>query len=331
MPILKEETMNTQVRPLPSTQAISPMRRDRQLMRRIWAYRFYYLLALPGILYFLIFHYIPMIGIVIAFKNVSPFGGVQGIIDAPWVGFLHFERFFQSIFFWNVLQNTLVISGLKILFGFPAPILFALMLNEVFHTRFKRLVQTISYLPHFISWVVVTGLISALFATSGGLVTEFLNNMTGNRWSFLTNPDYFVWMLVGSHVWKTVGWSSIIYLAAMSSIDPHLYEAATIDGANRFQMAWHITIPSIAFVIAILFIFDIGSLLDAGFEQILLLYSPAVYGVSDIIDTYVYREGLLGLKYSFAAAVGLFKGVMSLFLILLANGLARRLGQTGIW
>jgi putative aldouronate transport system permease protein len=328
---MKGKTMNTQVRPLPSAQMASKVRPSGQLLRRMWAYRFYYLLALPGIFYFLIFHYVPMFGIVIAFKDISPFGGIQGIIEAPWVGFQHFERFFQSIFFWDVVQNTLVISGLKILFGFPAPIIFALMLNEVFHSSFKRVIQTISYLPHFISWVVVTGLITALLGTSGGVVTEFLNGATGDRWNFLTNPDYFVWLLVGSHVWKTVGWSSIIYLAAMSSIDPHLYEAATIDGANRFQMAWHITIPSIAFVIAILFIFDVGSLLDAGFEQILLLYSPAVYSVSDIIDTYVYREGLLGLKYSFAAAVGLFKAVISLILILMANALARRLGQTGIW
>lgn len=303
----------------------------RQSLKRVWNYRFFYLLALPGILYFLIFHYIPMVGIIIGFKDISPWGGVAGILEAPWVGFKHFDRFFTSIFFWDVMENTLIISGLKILFGFPAPIIFALLLNEVMRTSFKRIVQTISYLPHFISWVVVTGLIAALFGTSEGLVTEFLNETTGEKWSFLTNPTAFPWILVGSHVWKTLGWSSIIYLAAMSSIDPHLYEAATIDGANRFQMARHITLPSIAFVVAILFIFDIGNLLDAGFEQILLLYSPAVYSVSDIIDTYVYREGLLALKYSFAAAVGLFKAVVSLILILMANWLANRLGQTGIW
>ncbi len=321
-----------QSHPLPLLGTRAPEQsKFRQSLKRLWTYRFYYLLALPGILYFVIFHYIPMVGIVIGFKDVSPFGGVQGIIDAPWVGFKHFDRFFSSIFFWDVVQNTLVISGLKILFGFPTPILFALMLNEVMRSSFKRIVQTISYLPHFISWVVVTGLIAALFGTSEGLVTETLNNLTGQQWSFLTNPTAFPWILVGSHVWKTLGWSSIIYLAAMSGIDPHLYEAATIDGATRVQMARHITIPGIAFVIAILFIFDIGNLLDAGFEQILLLYSPAVYSVSDIIDTYVYREGLLALKYSFAAAVGLFKGGISLLLILAANWLARRLGQQGIW
>jgi putative aldouronate transport system permease protein len=326
-----DNTINVQAHRLASPPDLTGSRSNRRLLKRIWAYRFYYLLALPSILYFIIFHYIPMIGVVIAFKDVSPFGGIQGIIEAPWVGFRHFERFMQSIFFWDVIQNTLVISGIKILLGFPAPILFALMLNEVFHAPLKRLVQTISYLPHFISWVVVTGLIAALFGTSDGLVTQWLNNMTSSEWSFLTSPTSFIWLLVGSHVWKTIGWSSIIYLAAITSIDPHLYEAATIDGANRLQMARHITIPSIAFVIAILFIFTIGDLLDAGFEQILLLYSPAVYSVSDIIDTYVYREGLLGLNYSFAAAVGLFKAVLSLVLILLANSVARRLGQPGIW
>ncbi|MBZ0297371.1 MAG: ABC transporter permease subunit [Anaerolineae bacterium] len=302
-----------------------------RLVRRLWKYRFYYLLAAPGILYFIIFHYLPMAGIVIAFKDVSPFGGIQGIIDAPWVGLKHFDRFLNSFFFWNVVENTLVISGLKILFGFPAPIIFALLLNEVMRTSFKRIVQTISYLPHFISWVVVTGLIAALIGTTGGLVTAALNDLTGQQWSFLTNPQYFRWILVFSHVWKTIGWSSIIYLAAMSGIDTHLYEAAAIDGANRLQQARHVTLPGISFVIVILFIFEVGHILDAGFEQILLLYSPAVYSVSDIIDTYVYREGLLGLKYSFAAAVGLFKAVLSLVLILGANKLAHRLGQPGIW
>ena len=326
--------MSAQSSMLPNSRYSPPATKDgrwRKLLKRVWFYRFYYLLALPGILYFIIFHYLPMIGIVIAFKDISPFGGVAGIVEAPWVGLKHFNRFFNSIFFWNVIENTVIISGLKIIFGFPAPIIFALMLNEVFRVKFKRFVQTVSYLPHFISWVVTTGLVTALVATSGGLLTEWLNDVTGERWTFLTNPDQFRGILTITHVWKTIGWSSILYLAAMSAIDPALYEAAAIDGANRFQMARHITIPSIAFVITILFIFEIGNLLDAGFEQILLLYSPAVYNVSDIIDTYVYREGLLGLKYSFAAAVGLFKGVMAFLFLIVANALANRLGQPGLW
>ena len=327
---MAQQKAQTTISALPSRTRSRTPDHDK-LVSRLWKYRFYYLLALPGILYFIIFHYLPMLGVVIAFKDVSPFGGVQGVIDAPWVGLKHFDRFFNSFFFWDILENTLAISGLKILFGFPAPILFALMLNEVMRTRFKRFIQTVSYLPHFISWVVVTGLITALLATDGGVLTEFLNDSTGQRWSFLNNPTQFRGVLVVSHIWKTIGWSSIIYLAAMTGIDQNLYEAAVIDGANRFQQALHITLPSIGFVIAILFIFEVGHILDAGFEQILLLYSPGVYSVADIIDTYVYREGLLGLRYSFAAAVGLFKSVISLVLVVGANMLARRLGQPGLW
>jgi len=327
---MAQQEAQTTISALPSRTRSRTPDHDR-LVLRLWKYRFYYLLALPGILYFIIFHYLPMLGVVIAFKDVSPFGGVQGVIDAPWVGLKHFDRFFNSFFFWDILENTLAISGLKILFGFPAPILFALMLNEVMRTRFKRFIQTVSYLPHFISWVVVTGLITALLATDGGVLTEFLNDATGQRWSFLNNPAQFRGVLVVSHIWKTIGWSSIIYLAAMTGIDQNLYEAAVIDGANRFQQALHITLPSIGFVIAILFIFEVGHILDAGFEQILLLYSPGVYSVADIVDTYVYREGLLGLRYSFAAAVGLFKSVISLILVVGANMLARRLGQPGLW
>ncbi len=300
-------------------------------MKKIWKFRFYYYLALPGLIYFFIFHYIPMGGALIAFKDISPFDGLEGFFDAPWVGLKHFERFTSSVYFYDVIENTIIISGLKILFGFPAPIIFALLLNEVLRMSLKRVMQTISYLPHFISWVVTAGMITALLATSGGLITETINDFTGSNINFLGNKDYFVSILVTSHVWKTIGWSSIIYLAAMSSIDPALYESARIDGANRLQMAWHITLPSISFVIVIMFLFEIGHLLDAGFEQILLLYSPGVYKVADIIDTFVYREGLLALKYSFAAAVGLFKAVIAFVLLYTANKLANKLGQTGLW
>ena len=300
-------------------------------MTRIWKYRFYYYLAIPGLLYFLIFHYVPMGGALIAFKDISPFDGLGGFFDAPWVGLKHFERFTSSVYFYNIIENTIIISGLKILFGFPAPIIFALLLNEILRTNFKRIIQTISYLPHFISWVVTAGMITALLATSGGLLTESINSITGSNINFLGNKDYFVGILVTSHVWKTIGWSSIIYLAAMSSIDPALYESARMDGANRLQMAWYITIPSISLVIVIMFLLEIGNLLEAGFEQIVLLYSPSVYKVADIIDTFVYREGLLALKYSFASAVGLFKAVIAFFLLYLANKMANRLGHTGLW
>lgn len=303
--------------------------------RRLWPaikmHRFYYLLILPGILYFLVFDYIPMFGIIIAFKDISPFQGVDAILTGEWVGLKHFERFWNSYYFWNVMQNTLLISGYKLIFGFPASILLALLLNELRNAAFRRIVQTISYLPHFISTVVVAGLVMMLLSTDGGLINNLIVAFGGESYHFLGSPGYFRSILVISHVWQTIGWGSILYLAAMSGIDPGLYEAARMDGANRFRQAWHITLPGIAPVIAIMLILSIGGLLSAGFESVLLLYSPSVYGVADIIDTYVYREGLTNLNYSFATAVGLFKNVLAMVLILGANYVSKKMNQTGIW
>jgi putative aldouronate transport system permease protein len=282
-------------------------------------------------LYFLIFDYIPMFGIIVAFKDISPFEGVCAIFTNDWVGFKHFVRFWNSYYFWNVMRNTLLISGYKLLIGFPASILLALLLNELRNAVFKRIVQTISYLPHFISTVVVAGLAMMVLSTDGGLVNAIIVQFGGETIHFLGNPSYFRSVLVISHVWQTIGWGSILYLAAMTGIDPGLYEAAKMDGASRIRQAWHITLPGIAPVIVILLILSIGGLLNAGFEKVLLLYSPAVYEVADIIDTYVYREGLSKLDYSFATAVGLFKNVLAMFLILGANYIAKKMNQTGIW
>jgi putative aldouronate transport system permease protein len=293
--------------------------------------KFYYLMALPGLLYFLVFHYLPMFGIIVAFKDITPFSGLDGILHEPFVGFIHFKHWIQSYYFTNVMGNTLVISGLKLLFGFPTPIILALLINEVRNTKFKRTVQTISYMPHFLSAVVVSGLVMNLLSSQGGLVNQAVVGLGGTSHAYLTDPRYFRAILVSSHVWQHVGWGTILYLAAMSGIDPQLYEAAMIDGANKLQQIRHITLPGITFVIVILLIFAIGGLLNAGFEQILLLYSPAVYSVSDIIDTYVYRSGLLSMQYSFATAVGVFKSILAMTLLLGANWIARRLGQTGIW
>jgi putative aldouronate transport system permease protein len=294
-------------------------------------HRFYYYLIIPGMLYFLIFDYIPMFGIIVAFKDISPFEGVRAIFTNDWVGFKHFIRFWNSYYFWNVMRNTLLISGYKLLIGFPASILLALLLNELRNAVFKRIVQTISYLPHFISTVVVAGLAMMILSTDGGFVNAIIVQFGGEPIHFLGNPLYFRSVLVISHVWQTIGWGSILYLAAMTGIDPGLYEAAKMDGASRIRQAWHITLPGIAPVIAILLILSIGGLLNAGFEKVLLLYSPAVYEVADIIDTYVYREGLSKLDYSFATAVGLFKNVLAMFLILGANYIAKKMNQTGIW
>lgn len=297
----------------------------------LWQYRFYYVLILPGILYFLVFDYVPMFGVMIAFKEITPFQSVGEIFAADWIGLANFRRFLDSIYFWNVMRNTLFISLFKLLFGFPASILLALLLNELRYAAYKKIVQTISYLPHFISNVVVAGLVMMILATDGGMVNSLIAFFGGEPVYFLGEPGYFRSILVGAHVWQSVGWGSILYLAAMSGIDPGLYEAARIDGAGRYRQAWHITLPGIRPVIVILLILQIGNLLNAGFEQILLLYSPAVYSVADIIDTYVYREGLTQMNYSFASAVGLFKNIIAMVLILSANVIAKRFNQTGIW
>lgn len=306
-------------------------RGTRNLWVAIRKHYFYYLLMFPGLLYFLIWHYVPMFGIVIAFKDITPFSGVEGIFTQPWVGLTHFRNFFRSYFFANVMGNTIAISGLKLLFGFPAPIILALLINEVRLTAFKRAVQTISYLPHFLSMVIVAGLVIAMLSTEGGLVNQVRVGLGMQPHMYLGDPRVFRGILVVTSLWQSVGWGSILYLAAMANIEPQLYEAAMIDGANKWQQVWAITLPGISHVIVIMLIFAIGGLLNAGFEQILLLYSPAVYSVADIIDTYVYRSGLLSMQYSFATAVGLFKSVLAMILLLTANFVAHRLGEQGIW
>lgn len=299
--------------------------------RRAKKYRLYYVLAIPGILYFLIFKYLPMIGIIIAFKDFSPFAGLHGIINGPWVGFKHFVTFFDSYYFWSILSNTLIISTLKLITGFPAAIVLALLINEVVNTAYKRIVQTISYLPHFLSWVIVTGLTINMLSPAGGVVNQVIEAFGGKPILFLGNPHYFRGVLVVFDLWKSVGWSTIIILATIATVNPEMYESAIVDGANKFQQIWYITLPSISTVVVILLILRIGHIMQAGFEQILLLYNPSVYQVADIIDTYVYRVGLNQLKFAFAAAVGLFKAVIALVLVIGANTAAKKLDQEGIW
>ncbi len=305
---------------------------NSQRFGNIWRrQKFYYFLMLPGLLYFFIFHYIPMFGVSIAFKDITPFDGIEGIFDGEWVGLTHFKRFFDSYYFWNVLGNTVIISLYKLFFGFPAPILLALLLNEVTSKWFKKSVQTISYLPHFISIVVVAGLLTNLLSTDNGILNAILSALGKEAVSFLGEPAYFRTILVLSDVWQSIGWGSILYLAAMAGIDPQLYEAAKMDGAHRLRQMWHITLPGISFVVSILLILNVGKFLEAGFEQIFLLYSPSVYQVADIIDTYVYRQGLLQMQYSFAAAIGVFKNIVGMVLILLANYIVKKMDQPGLW
>lgn len=302
-----------------------------QTVNAIKRHKLYYLLIFPGVLYFLVFHYVPMYGITIAFKDIAPFEGLKGIFTAEWVGLQHFKNFASSYYFWDIIGNTLTISVYRLVFGFPAPIILALLINEARHVMFKRTVQTISYLPHFISMVVLAGLTTTLLSTDGGFINGLLQKLGFEPVAFLTDTNMFRPVLVISAIWKEVGWSSIIYLAAIAGVDPQLYEAAKVDGASRLRQIRHITIPGISHIIVILFILQIGHIMDAGFEQVFLLYSPPVYDVADIIDTYVYRKGLVEVQYSFAAAVGLFKSVIAVILVVGANYLAKKIDQEGIW
>ncbi len=286
-----------------------------------------YFFLIPGFAYLLIFKYIPMFGIVIAFKD---FSFVRGIWGSKWIGFENFEYLFQSAEFYKVLKNSLVLSMYQILFGFPAPIILAVMLNEVRHMMFKRITQTILYLPHFISWVVLAGLIMNFLSPSTGAVNHIIKELGGEPINFLLKPEFFRTIIVSAEVWKGVGWGTIIYLAAMTSIDPTLYESAKMDGANRLQQIRHITIPGIVGTVIVLLILQLGNILDNGFEQVFLLYSPMTYDVADVFETYTYRIGLIDGRMSFAAAVGLFKAVIGFVLIVAANRFSRLFGKQ-IW
>lgn len=308
-----------------------PAVRKRRAWRRMVKFKYIYLLILPGIVFFIIFKYIPMFGIAIAFNDYSPTMGIRGFVTAEWIGLQNFRVFFNSLYFTQIIANTLLISLYKIVFGFPAPILFALLLNEVGRSWFKRTMQTVTYLPHFISWVVLAGMMFELLSITSGVVNRQIVAFGGEPVDFLTNPDLFRTIVVVSDIWKETGWGAIIYLAALAGVDPQLYEASVIDGANRFKQTLYVTIPSILPTIVILFILRLGSVLEAGFEQIFILYSPQVYRVGDIIDTYVYREAFLGGRFGFATAVGLFKSLIGLALIVAANRLVKKLGHSGIY
>ncbi|RAV09911.1 ABC transporter permease [Paenibacillus contaminans] len=296
----------------------------RRSARKVWnQYKYYYLLILPGVLYFLIFHYGPMLGIMIAFKD---FKIIKGILGSDWAGLKWFEMLFTQDGFWLALRNTFYISFYKLIFGFPVPIILAIMLNELAHVKLKKLIQTIVYFPHFLSWVVLGGIMIAILSPSTGIVSIF-----GVSKSPLMDPGQFRGLLVLSEIWKEAGWSSIIYLAAIAGINPEMYEAAKIDGATRLQAIRFITLPSISSTIIILLILKTGHILSAGFDQVYILYNPITYEVGDILDTYVYRIGLSMGKYSLAAAAGLFKSAVGLVMLLFTNWLAKRLGGQGLW
>ena len=299
----------------------------KSIWTRLYYDRYLYLLLIPGLLVIILFKYAPMGGLVVAFKNYNAFVGMMG---SPWVGFKNFVDIFTAHDFWSVLRNTLLISIYKLSFGFPVAIILSLLLNEMRNKHFKKTVQTVIYLPHFISWVVISGIMFALLSPNTGVISDVFDLLKIKHVNILAQPSSFRAVLVISEIWKEAGWSTIIYLASFSIINEELYEAATIDGAGRWQKAWHITLPAISGVIVLLLILQVGFLMDAGFDQIQVLQTPIVRDVSDIFDTYSYRRGIMGGAYSFTAAMGLFKSVVAVFLILVADRTAKSIGEEGL-
>lgn len=289
--------------------------------------RYIYIMLIPVVMYFVIFHYIPLIGAQIAFRNFSP---VKGVWNSEWVHFRHFIDFFNSYYFERLIKNTLLINIYDILFGFPAPILLALVLNEVKNRLFKRAVQTITYLPHFISIVVISGMILDFFSRDG-VINSVLNFFGIESIPFMILPECFRPIYVGTNIWQQIGWGSIIYLAALTSIDQQLYEAATIDGAQRFKQLIHITVPGIMPTIIIMLILRMGRIMTVGFEKVLLLYNESTYQTADVISTFVYRKGILEMSYSYATAVSLFNSVINFAILLIFNKLCRKFSDTSLW
>lgn len=299
----------------------------RRTWNRVWRYRELYLLFLPAAIFLIIFAYVPYTGLVMAFQEFSPRRGIGG---SPWVGLENFQYLFGRAGFFQILLNTVLISLYKLIFGLPLPIIFALLLNEVRLMSFRRVSQTLASFPHFLSWVVYGGLM-VIFLAPGGAFANTLAGLNLADPRLLSTPTTFRSVLVVTEILKSFGWSAIIYLAAITAIDPTLYEAAMVDGANRWRQMWHITLPAIRGVIVILFILQLGRILDAGFEQVFVMYNPSVYSVAEIIDTYVYRVGLVSGRFSLGTAVGVFKGVIGLFLILSSNQVLKRLRMPTIW
>ena len=286
-----------------------------------------YLMALPVIAYYIIFHYLPMYGIVIAFKDYVP---ARGVLESNWVGLKHFESFFSSTYFPRLLRNTLSINLKELLFSFPVPILFAILLNEVRSTKFRRISQSITYMPHFVSTVVICGLLVD-FTKSTGVITNIFVALGMPRINMLSVPEYFQGIFIGGIVWQSFGWDSIIYFAALTGIDPALYDAARVDGAGRFRQTLHVTLPGIAPTIVILMLLRIGSMMSVSWDRIVLLYNPLTYETADVLSSYVYRIGLTKMQYSFATAVSLFNSGINILLLIGANTISKRVSENSLW
>jgi putative aldouronate transport system permease protein len=299
-----------------------------ELLKEVTRNKWLYLMLLPGVLYFVVFKYVPMYGVSMAFQDYKPY---TGFLDSPWVGFKHFVRFFSEPQFGMLFRNTIILAIYNLIFFFPLPIILALMMNELRWARFKNFVQTLVYIPHFVSWVVVVGIFYMLLTTENGILNELLYRITGEKIAFLLEAEWFRTMIVTQSIWKEAGWGTIIFLAALAGVDLQQYEAARIDGAGRWRQLWHITLPAIRSTIIILFILRLGNFLDSGFEHIFLMITPTNREVGEVFDTYVYTKGLTQAQYSYSAAVGLFKSVVGLVLVLGSNWLAKKFGEEGIY
>ncbi|CMW66756.1 TPA: sugar ABC transporter permease [Streptococcus pneumoniae] len=295
-------------------------------VEHIQKYWILYLMMIPATVLLILFTYGPMYGIIMAFQDFTVFKGYTG---SSFVGLKHFQRLFSDPLFYRLFKNTFMVGVLDFLFSFPAPLIFALILNEVRKVRFKSVVQSISYLPHFIPLVVMVGIIFELFG-SYGIINSLLSSLGMEPISFFTKSEWFLPLYIGSGVWKTIGWGSIIYMGALTNIDSTLYEAADMDGANRWHKMWHVTLPSLRPTVVTLFILNAGGIMQVGFEKVFLMSSPATYEVSDVLSTYVYRQGILNSDFSYSAAVGLFNNIVALLFVLLANKIAKKLGEEGI-
>lgn len=309
-------------------QAINQPSKLKHLAKQYWKYRGLMLIMLPSIIMLILFKYVPMYGVTIAFKD---FKLRKGILGSPWVGFAVFEKVFSMPVFWTAFKNTAVLGVMNLLVGFPLPIVLALLLNEIHHTRYKKVLQTVSYLPHFVSWVTLSGLFIQLLSPSTGPVAAIWRLFGAEPYYFMGEVDTFRWVLVVTNAWKGVGWGSIVYLAALSGVDQEMYEAAMIDGATRFQRAWYITLPSILPTVTIMLILRAGSILSDNFDQIYNMSNAAMYKVANVLGVYTYELGLKNMKYAESTAVSLFLNVLNFGLVMLTNFISKRVNDYGIW
>jgi putative aldouronate transport system permease protein len=321
-------TLKTLSTEIPATDKFKLNISFKNLWRSIWRQRWLYFLMAPTLIYFLIFKYGPLWNAQIAFKDFKPLLGVWG---SPWVGFKHFDTFVNSFYFTELLTNTIIFSVAKLILGLPIAVICAIALHETWFLRYRTFVQTMIYLPHFLSWVIMYGVLLVILSPGNGLLNAIIERFGGEPIAFLTSPDHFRWVVILSDIWKETGWATILYLAALLAISPDLYEAAAVDGATPLQRIWYISLPGILPVIVLVTLLRLGHILEAGFNQIFVLYSVPVYSVGDILDTWVFRQGILQFQFGLATAVGFFKGVIGLVLILVANRIAKRLAQQSIY